>query len=599
MLAVTAIGQVPGIMHYQGRVVVNGTNFNGTGIFKFALVNAAGNVTYWSNNGTSVGGSEPTAASSVPVNNGLYSVQLGSNTLGNMIPIPISVFNNPDVHLRVWFNAGRTGFQLLTPDQRIGSVGYAMISAGVPDGAITTNNLATGAVTSGKIADGNVSTADIADGTIISSKLAFGAVGTGQIATGAIETSKILDGSIGAADLGTSAVTNAKIADGAVTAAKLASNLAFDSPSVSGALSFGATARQMINLWSSGTDNYALGVQSGTLYQRSGSDFAWFRDGVHSNNAFDPGTGGFLAMRLHGDGELHVGGGAAGFSLQNRQTTSFVAAPASGERWVSYVKDGLYRIWSGSDKLTLDVNGKITASSLNLSSSVALVAAGTARGIEASSTSVGIGVRAINGAGGGAQSSTAVYAESTQSNGSGVVAVANNGTEAVAVAGRSTSGWAGVFEGKVKVGVLTITGGADLAEPFPVHSPNENNEIEPGTVLVIDEANQGHLQVSSRRYDKRVAGVVSGAGGVKPGLTLLQEDVMEGSHNVALTGRVYVKACSEGGPIRPGDLLTTADLPGHARRVDDHDRAAGAVLGKAMTRLERGTGLVLVLVTLQ
>ena len=52
--------------------------------------------------------------------------------------------------------------------------------------------------------------------------------------------------------------------------------------------------------------------------------------------------------------------------------------------------------------------------------------------------------------------------------------------------------------------------------------------------------------------------------------------------------------------IEPGTLLTTADKPGYAMAVRDRDRAQGAILGKAMTRLEKGkTGMVLVLVNLQ
>jgi hypothetical protein len=98
-----------------------------------------------------------------------------------------------------------------------------------------------------------------------------------------------------------------------------------------------------------------------------------------------------------------------------------------------------------------------------------------------------------------------------------------------------------------------------------------------------------------------VAGVVSGAGGVNPGVTLFQTDTLaDGKHPVALTGRVYVYVDADaGGPVSPGDLLTTAETPGHAMRVSDHARATGAVIGKAMTSLERGKELVLVLVSLQ
>jgi hypothetical protein len=98
-----------------------------------------------------------------------------------------------------------------------------------------------------------------------------------------------------------------------------------------------------------------------------------------------------------------------------------------------------------------------------------------------------------------------------------------------------------------------------------------------------------------------VAGVVAGAGGIEPGLLLAQRGtaLVDGEHPVALSGRVYAKADTSGGPIRPGDLLTTSERPGHAMRAADRERAGGAVLGKAMTALDEGTGLVLVLVNLQ
>ena len=73
----------------------------------------------------------------------------------------------------------------------------------------------------------------------------------------------------------------------------------------------------------------------------------------------------------------------------------------------------------------------------------------------------------------------------------------------------------------------------------------------------------------------------------------------DGKSPVALTGRVYCQADASGGPIEPGDLLTTSDTPGHAMKVIDHTKAQGAILGKAMTSLKKGKGLVLVLVTLQ
>ena len=124
--------QVPQLINYQGRVAVGMVNFNGTGHFKFALVKATGTISYWSNNGSSTAGSQPNAAVTLTVTRGLYSVLLGDITLANMTAIPNAVFNNPDVRLRVWFNDGVNGSQLLTPDQRLALLGSTNLSLWAP-----------------------------------------------------------------------------------------------------------------------------------------------------------------------------------------------------------------------------------------------------------------------------------------------------------------------------------------------------------------------------------------------------------------------------------------------------------------------------------
>ncbi|MBK1827291.1 hypothetical protein [Haloferula rosea] len=146
----------PSIINYQGRVSVNGENFDGTGLFKFALVDAVGSTSYWGNDGTGAAGGEPTAAVSLPVNKGLYAVGLGDTALGNMTEVPASIFaGQDDVRLRVWFDDGVNGSIQLVPDQRITSVGYALSAAqadSVADGSITGAKLADGAVSASKFA---------------------------------------------------------------------------------------------------------------------------------------------------------------------------------------------------------------------------------------------------------------------------------------------------------------------------------------------------------------------------------------------------------------------------------------------------------------
>lgn len=153
LLAHTASqAQVPQLLNYQGRIVVGNENFDGNGQFKFALVNATGSQTFWSNDGSSTAGSEPTYAVTLSVVKGIYSVQLGNTTLPNMTVLPSAVFRNSGVWLRVWFNDGVHGSQLLKPDQQFAAVGYAMMAGNVPDGAITSAKIAAGAIRSAQLA---------------------------------------------------------------------------------------------------------------------------------------------------------------------------------------------------------------------------------------------------------------------------------------------------------------------------------------------------------------------------------------------------------------------------------------------------------------
>jgi hypothetical protein len=153
-------------------------------------------------------------------------------------------------------------------------------------------------------------------------------------------------------------------------------------------------------------------------------------------------------------------------------------------------------------------------------------------------------------------------------------------------------------EGRIITEVIQITGGADFSEQFDVNCGGRG--IEPGSVVSIDPASPGDLCLSTSAYDRRVAGIISGAGGVKPGMLMGQRGTeADGQHPVALTGRVYCKVDASYGAIEPGDLLTTSPTTGHAMKVSDHAKATGAILGKAMTSLDSGRGLVLVLVSLQ
>ncbi len=118
----------------------------------------------------------------------------------------------------------------------------------------------------------------------------------------------------------------------------------------------------------------------------------------------------------------------------------------------------------------------------------------------------------------------------------------------------------------------------------------------PGIVLVVKDGE--NLVACTEPYDRRVAGVVSGAGRCRPGI-ILGKNAQDGAVPVALVGKAYCKVDTSHGPIECGDLLTTSETPGHAMRVSDRERAFGSVLGKALVSFSGGTGLIPILVALQ
>ena len=168
----SVFGGVPALLNFQGRIVIGGVSYNGTGQFQFALVDSAGTNTFWSNDGTGTSGGEPSAAVSLALTNGLYSVLLGdTNVSGMSQPINPDAFTNGDVRLRVWFNDGTHGFEQLSPDQRIVSSGYSLVaqtasslsgvisSAQLPGNVATTNFVTSQGYVTATVTNGLASTA--------------------------------------------------------------------------------------------------------------------------------------------------------------------------------------------------------------------------------------------------------------------------------------------------------------------------------------------------------------------------------------------------------------------------------------------------------
>jgi hypothetical protein len=149
-------------------------------------------------------------------------------------------------------------------------------------------------------------------------------------------------------------------------------------------------------------------------------------------------------------------------------------------------------------------------------------------------------------------------------------------------------------DGNLRVTGDVVLTNADCAEDFDIA---DAAVAEPGTVMVLGE--EGQLQQSQQAYDRRVAGVISGAGNYRPAIVLDKQEPQRNRKAIALIGKVYCKVDATHAPIEVGDLLTTSATPGHAMKAEDPLKAFGAVIGKALRCLEEGQGLIPILIALQ
>jgi hypothetical protein len=181
----------------------------------------------------------------------------------------------------------------------------------------------------------------------------------------------------------------------------------------------------------------------------------------------------------------------------------------------------------------------------------------------------------------------------------GVHAVMLGDGPAILAKGGGGANFAGFFDGNVNVTKTVTTfdvfiAGSDCAEEFDIISPAN---VEPGTVMVIGD--DARLIESHRAYDKRVAGIVSGAGDLKPGIVLGKDASSKDRVPLALIGKVFCRVDATYAPIEVGDLLTTSPTRGHAMKAEDPLKSFGAVVGKALAPLREGRSLLPILVALQ
>jgi len=144
------------------------------------------------------------------------------------------------------------------------------------------------------------------------------------------------------------------------------------------------------------------------------------------------------------------------------------------------------------------------------------------------------------------------------------------------------------YNGNVRADGTFASPAADFAELLP-----SCGGLEPGDLVAIGP--DGALTLTDAPMQTNVAGIYS----TKPAFLGGETDDVSGDRiPLAIVGIVPVKASAENGAIRPGDLLVASATPGHVMRCGDSSFCGGAVVGKALSQLEDGTGIVTTLVSL-
>lgn len=608
-LAPSPLHAVPQHVSYQGQLLRNGTPFEGNATFKFVIFN--GTTSLWSNDGTSVNLSQPTGSVSVVVTAGVFSVRLGE---APMVALTADLLGQvANASLRIWVNTG-SGFEQLS-DQPLSSGPYTLHSdvAERALGPFTASGIIYSTTGGFRFPDGTVQTTAAAGGGggTLDQAYDFGGPGAGRTITadaGAVNVAGP-NGLTVNGNLGVGTTSPAQKLHVVGTTARFDATVLLKDPGAS-------AANQQMDL-TGGYSIYRDAAGAGGNNTR-----LWIDGPATGEMVLGPrgGTSYLGNLRLRSDNislETSLGGGSQVKLLQNGNVGIGTATPDHRLHVAGSMRADALDLHHPNGTRTVEMSGNepiYGAGYLILRSSPTVSGVRISGRYPVAGSSRGGGIDVYDQAGvnnfelrgnfdatfggcwmalkDGGNERITLAAENGATGRGGLVDVRNDaGAITVKLTGDDGTG-----KGRVTTSVLEITGGADLSEPFRMSAPGA---IPPGAVVVIDDANPGRLKLSDRPYDRRVAGVVSGAGGVSPGLTMGQPGLADGGVNVALTGRAYVLADAASGPIQPGDLLTSADRPGHAMAASDPARSHGAILGKAMTGLAAGQGLVLVLVNLQ
>ncbi len=427
---------VTGTLTETGQLLVAGSPVTGSYDLQFQLFNAA-------TGGTQVGTTQSLPA--VPVADGVFYAEINFG----------AVIGTPGLYLQTSYRkAGTTAYTTETPRKKLFESGYA-------DYATEAGYAATA---------GSAGTASVSNSTkaLLTKALSATAPAIGQVLTynGALwEPQTPAPDATYTAGAGLAlAGRQFSILNGGVTASML------------GAGSVGAGAIAMpLSLSADNNGGASLLVNNASGYGLYGSSASPVFSGTYGVNILsgDNGSlGGYVNGTIEPAGVIGSDSSNKGFSSYGVYGSSITGFGVYGSSLNSYGVEGdtggssaAGVIGSASTAGSVAVYGQNTATGdLGvLASKITLGTATVGVGVYGTDPANGIGVLGTSntGYGGYFQSGGAngLYGEALATNGNGIVGVANSGSGAYGVYGSSTSGFAGVFVGKVSIsGDLHVTG---------------------------------------------------------------------------------------------------------------------------------------------
>ncbi len=622
-----ALAQAPKTLSHQGSLEEGGVPVNGTRTLGFGLyTSASGGTAIWAE-----------GHPNISVTDGVFAVVLGSTT-----PLPSQAFFQP-----LWLEMA-VGSTILSPRTAMTATPYSM-GLVLPIAAQAADSGALLSISNTQVGGGQVNPTAIQGET--AHDTGWGVFGWATAAAGSATGVRGQSASPGGSGVfgfatalsgiakgiwGISASTDGRGVDGQATASSGATYGVFgQSQSTGGRGIYGfatASSGATYGVYGESASTSGRGVNA-FASAATGSTFGVFGQvqstsgiGVRGYAAATSGT----TYGVYGESASTSGRGVNAFASAASGTTYGVFGQAQ-----STSGTGVYALAAAGSGTTFGVYAQSNSPNGTGVSGRAAATTGLAVGVLGeSNASIGIGVKGVaNAVPAGQTPVVGVRGEAGATSGPAYGVFGLSGSASgygLYATNTATNGYAGYFADQVRVNdalyvhdgsassatiildanfngdgrviteELEITGGSDLAEHFDVAVFPGFETPLPGMVVSIDTEIPGRLAISATPYDGLVAGIISGAGDVETGLLMGQRgSIADGDFPVALVGRVYVLVDADYGPVHPGDLLTTSGTPGHAMLAADRERSQGAVIGKAMTGLESGQGLVLVLVSLQ